>query len=136
MEEFKIDNLIKDFPFEKITFKSISLDNQQEVLKELDVDSIFLKIKKREYKFSFLYHQHRKLFSKIFSNYSNKEIIVFNLNFDYMYSIDIDIVIKYFDYIWYEGADDILFFDKSYLWTIYVSHYAEVSCIEINDKVL
>ena len=61
-------------------------------------------------------------------NKNTKEHSVFIdwCKFDDIDEIAIDDFIRYFDDIWYPGADDIDVFDRSYSWVMRVSHWADI----------
>lgn len=58
---------------------------------------------------------------------SKKNIYIDWHQLDEIDKMELDSLTKYFDSIWYPGADDIYIYDDTFSWFLFISHYGAVS---------
>lgn len=138
MDSFKIENFEKDFPAEKIKYKRINGEQtlvifnnlREKLFLQMEQEEFFKKLENLEYTYTMYINKDVTQFKSSFLEHINnfeKNLFVFNINFDDLDYIDSKDLLNFFDYIWYPSSDDFLIFDSSYSWLIYVTHFGSLN---------
>jgi hypothetical protein len=146
MDEIKAINFKMEFPNKDFPkYRSLSLEECHDILfriknelsmaQDIDPLDLVIQIKNnstlvpiknnaQDEKFNL-----EELFRKL--NITYQKYVLLNWNrFDQVDEIKFKDLSKYFNYIWYPGADDLDIFDQTFKWILSISHSSEVSLIE------
>ncbi len=143
MEKIKIENFLKDYPernfpeykhldakksfkIKKYFYRKLNVDNGLSLVKKINELSIIDNIIKSNCE---TLNIKQGLLSKGI-HYGNNVYINWS-RFDDIYQFRIDDLEKYFDYLWYESADDIDIFDCSLSWIVSITDYGTVTFLRL-----
>lgn len=128
MEQFKLDHFRKDHKTASINFITLSEKKCDDVfisfclkykIPQNERTNIFNIIQNKGHHINFANAQDAEFNLDVLIKNLNLRILPTSLyvSWEYFYDIDVfkyDDIVKYFDYIWYPIADDIIIFDDSF----------------------